>query len=647
MDTEYYKGFEPIFGSWSIQRLIGEGSFGKVFEIEKNELGIKFRSALKAITIPQSESDVNSARADGMDDESISLYYKSFVEDFSKECSIMSQLKGHTNIVSFEDTQIIEHKDSIGWDIFIRMELLTPLNNHLRSINSSMTRNDVIKLGIDLCNALVLCEKKNIIHRDIKPENIFLSDNGDYKLGDFGISRIAEKTTGASTKVGTKDYMAPEVYRGDQYDHTVDIYSLGLVMYKLLNKNRLPFLPPAPQAITFSQRDNALMKRLSGESFPAASDADNSLNRILNKACAYRPEDRYASASDFLKDLKGLTGESVEADISKLDPIAAVNSATVSQTSGHDEEFEDGETIGRPMPPVMEEVRIAAASNRGKDNVQVTENKNETAIPTQKEDIGDVTVTPSERKKDDPVPSVRPEIKTDTRKDDPVTKDTGIAKSEKTSFSWLIGMPKISSIIVFVLLSIVLSILNYNEGDHMVSDAFMMATLCVIAANLFPAAISAVLSFFAVYLTEISEDSMYSGGIIALFPLALLSAVIAFAFSMFINKIGKGKIWAYPAVSIMFYLFSILTCSCNKIILSFSAFHVFSYNFYEFFESPLGFVFLMVTSIAIGFFCFGLAKMTDKNNGNKKFIYAVVSAVGLAVPIIYIVGAMIVEGYFW
>ena len=235
MDLSYYKQFEPVFGAWKIVKLLGEGSFGKVFEIEKEEFGAVYRSALKVITIPQSESDIRSAEADGMDEASIATYYRSFVEDFSRESAIMSKLKGHTNIVSFEDTQIIEHKDRIGWDILIRMELLTPLNDYLKAHGGRLSVEESIRLGTDLCRALEVCEKNNIIHRDIKPENIFVSPLGDFKLGDFGISRIAEKSSGASTKVGTKDYMAPEVYKGEKYDSTVDTYSLSLVLYKLIN----------------------------------------------------------------------------------------------------------------------------------------------------------------------------------------------------------------------------------------------------------------------------------------------------------------------------------------------------------------------------------------------------------------------------
>src|SRR5699024_9189261 len=153
----------------------------------------------------------------------------------------------------------------------IRMELLKPLNEYTRK--RTITRQDVIRLGIDLCKALELCQKYNIIHRDVKPENIFISDAGDYKLGDFGIARTVEKTTSGLSNKGTYTYMAPEVYKGEAYGSTVDIYSLGIVLYRLLNGNRTPFLPAAPAPITHADRENALVKRLSGAVLPPPSHA--------------------------------------------------------------------------------------------------------------------------------------------------------------------------------------------------------------------------------------------------------------------------------------------------------------------------------------------------------------------------------------
>ena len=100
-----------------------------------------------------------------------------------------------------------------------------------------------------MCSALELCRENNIIHRDIKPQNIFVSRYGVFKLGDFGVAKASTIRTSAD-KVGTYSYMAPEVYKGKGYDDRVDIYSLGMVLYWLLNERRGPFLPMPPQTPT-------------------------------------------------------------------------------------------------------------------------------------------------------------------------------------------------------------------------------------------------------------------------------------------------------------------------------------------------------------------------------------------------------------
>ena len=304
MDINYYKQYEPIFGSWRITRQIGEGSFGKVFEIEREDFGVTYKAALKAITVPASESELLEVKADGMDDASVRIYFGSFVEELVREFALMSRLKGNSNVVSYEDHQVIEHPDDIGWDILIRMELLTPLNRYTST--HAVTRKDVIKLGIDLCRALEMCQKFNIIHRDIKPENIFISGMGDFKLGDFGIARTVEKTTSGLSKKGTYTYMAPEVYKGEAYGSTVDIYSLGIVLYRLLNGNRTPFLPAAPAPITHADRENALARRFSGAPLPAPCHAEGRLAEIVLKACAYDPKERYSSPMQMRQELESI-----------------------------------------------------------------------------------------------------------------------------------------------------------------------------------------------------------------------------------------------------------------------------------------------------------------------------------------------------
>lgn len=302
-DDSYYKKYEPIDGVWRIVRRIGQGNFGKVFEIEREEFGHVYKAALKAISVPADDNELRSVRADGMDEQSMMAYYRGFVENLTNELAIMDELKGTSNIVSYANHSIIPHEGSVGWDILIRMELLTPLLDHTEQ--NGMTEREAVKLGIDICKALELCNKKNLIHRDIKPENIFISEVGDYKLGDFGIAKTIEKTQGSLTGgVGTPPYMSPEVYMKKDYGPNTDVYSLGMVLYRILNANRLPFLPQAPAPITYLDRETALTQRMAGTPIPKPVNGDPELVSIVLRACAFDPEERYASAAEMRRELE-------------------------------------------------------------------------------------------------------------------------------------------------------------------------------------------------------------------------------------------------------------------------------------------------------------------------------------------------------
>ena len=288
---------EKTWPKWKIVRTIGEGSFGKVFEIARNEYGIEEHSALKVISIPKSVGEIQALKNDGMTDADSTAYFRGIVGDFVQEIRLMSKLKGNAHIVTYEDFAVIEKSDSIGFEILIRMELLTEFSTYFGKRRFSVY--DVLKLGIDMCKALESCRELNIIHRDIKPENIFISSNGDFKLGDFGIARTVEKTMVGLSRKGTYSYMAPEIYNGNKYGFETDIYSLGLVLYKLLNNNRDPFLPNPPAPVMYSDKMEAMLKRMQGEALPAPTKADVILTEIIFKACAHNPLERYQHPREF------------------------------------------------------------------------------------------------------------------------------------------------------------------------------------------------------------------------------------------------------------------------------------------------------------------------------------------------------------
>ena len=287
---------------WETGELIGRGSFGAVYEIHRQIFDIRETAALKVISIPQNASEIEEMYEDGYDDESITSTFHSHLKNIIAEYSLMRQMSGNANIVNCDDVRYSQHDDGIGWDIFIKMELLKPL---VKSLPEACSEQTVVKVATDICSALELCRQHNIIHRDIKPQNIFVSKNGNYKLGDFGIAKTVEMTS-FGTKIGTYKYMAPEVYNNMPYGHTADIYSLGLVLYWMLNQYRLPFLPLPPAKINMSIDEEAKKRRLEGEALPEPKHGSKELKAIVLKACAYKVEDRYGTAAEMLTDLNKL-----------------------------------------------------------------------------------------------------------------------------------------------------------------------------------------------------------------------------------------------------------------------------------------------------------------------------------------------------
>jgi len=335
---------------WEIVRRIGSGSFGTVYEIQRDVYGDIEKAALKVITIPHNEDEVDYLRCSGLDDASITRTFHQQVGDIAKEYKLMAQLRENPNIVRCDDFRDIQHDDSLGWDIYIKMELLTPL---MKCLNVVETEEQIVRLGMELCNALVTCQEKNIIHRDIKPQNVFVSESGRFKLGDFGIARTIERATHATAGIGTYSYMAPEVERNEVYGKTVDIYSLGLLLYWLLNERRGPFMPLPPKVPKYGDEEQARRRRFAGEALPAPKNGSKQLKAIVLRACSFKPEDRFESAQAFYDALSSLLVKQPEVPPAEVAPAPVVQVCEDDATVGVGWELKKQE-MPVPVQPVEE-----------------------------------------------------------------------------------------------------------------------------------------------------------------------------------------------------------------------------------------------------------------------------------------------------
>ena len=347
---ENFENIRLPWPDWKIVKYLGVGAYGKVYEIERDISGVQEKAALKIVSRPKKESELEADYQNGYDRESIAVKYTEILQEYINEYKLMKELQGQSNIVSCDDFAIEKNPDGIGGKIYIRMELLTPLQKVTKE--RLLSEEEVIKLGKDICKALILCESRNIIHRDIKPDNVMISKFGDFKLGDFGVSKVMGHTT-AGTMTGTEGYIAPEVLHMEKYGKEVDIYSLGIVMYWLLNNRRMPFIG-ADEKLTPSKVSEASLRRYHGDKIPAPKNGSARLKQIVLKACEYYPKDRFLTAQEMydalieLKDEKA-PSQSIQEEAARMKALNSLQRiAKERMISMQEKEETETISIGNP-----------------------------------------------------------------------------------------------------------------------------------------------------------------------------------------------------------------------------------------------------------------------------------------------------------
>ena len=212
---------------------------------------------------------------------------------FLAEASLAGKLT-HPHIVDIYDA-VAEPDHS-----YLVMEYVpgTTLEAH-SDVSSLLPLNKVVEIIFKCIRALEYAFQHGVIHRDIKPGNIMLSAAGETKVGDFGASfqqRHGMEST-QITGIGSPAYMSPEQVRMETLNHQTDIYSLGVVMYRLLT-GRLPFEVSTQAALTY-----AILNTVPLPPLTLRPDLPPLLNEIVMKALRKDPGQRYASWLDFGKDL--------------------------------------------------------------------------------------------------------------------------------------------------------------------------------------------------------------------------------------------------------------------------------------------------------------------------------------------------------
>ncbi|NNL75602.1 MAG: serine/threonine protein kinase [Desulfobacterales bacterium] len=262
------------FGRYKLLAKLGKGSMGIVYKA--HDPNIDRPIALKVMR----QDRVTS---------------QDFVQRFLKEARAIGKLS-HPNIVSVYDA---------GQDrgaLFIAMEFLVGKSLEEIIKNKRLGPHDIVKVGVQVAEALDYAHQQGIVHRDIKPSNIILTPDDQVKITDFGIARIedpsATQQTQAGQILGTPAYMSPEQVKGAPVDCRTDLFSLGVILYELITGNR-PFTGDSIAAI-FS----AILLEDPAKLEVSDSPMRQSLNEIVVKSLNKSPEKRFQSGIEMANPLK-------------------------------------------------------------------------------------------------------------------------------------------------------------------------------------------------------------------------------------------------------------------------------------------------------------------------------------------------------
>ena len=284
-DMKWESATRGSFGLYKMLEPIGKGGMGEVFRARDTRLGrdvaIKF--------LPDSLQRDETAR-----------------KRFSREARAAAALD-HPFICKIYEAGCLEGRD------YIVMEYVEGVTLHGKLARGTLPQSEVLKIAVEVAEALEKAHKKGIIHRDLKPSNIMLTVEGHAKVMDFGLARVVQEegqadslaqtdiqVTGSGVIVGTVPYMSPEQVSGKGLDRRSDIFSFGVILYEMLSGHH-PFAADSTAA--------TISAILTQEPVPLAQyspEATDELQQIVSKALNKDREERYQTITDLLIGLHNL-----------------------------------------------------------------------------------------------------------------------------------------------------------------------------------------------------------------------------------------------------------------------------------------------------------------------------------------------------
>ncbi len=279
------KQITPLLSNMTVDGKLGKGPNGEVYLVTRRTDNKQL--ALKHLAIPASESQTKALLYSGAvkTEAQAQRYYSALVQELKAELLLLNNVKNAANLLKFRGYQVDQKYIGAGYDVYLLADYYPNLTEAIQK--QPLTKLQALNLAIDLCSALEQLRAVGLVHKDVHPRNIHLNNAGQYMIGDMGVAPLSDLQYGSMPDAMITEYTAPELLDGSAtLNATMDIYSIGLVLYEIYNGGVLP------------RNSKGQFRRKADKPLDAPEFADVAMSEIILKACAFDPDARYQSPSD-------------------------------------------------------------------------------------------------------------------------------------------------------------------------------------------------------------------------------------------------------------------------------------------------------------------------------------------------------------
>ncbi len=288
--TAAFNVADRVFDSWLIHDCVDQKN-EYMHYLVKSENG-ENEASLWVVDFPASDDDYTILMENGMTEEQAVEFFRQAADDFVGSIQKYLGTDACPNLLAVDAVKLLEPCEGN------KQQTVLILTKKVRSLQSIIdhyffSQEETVRLGMHLCTAVSYIKNNELPRRLITIDNIFVDEDGVYSLGCFGSE--------ADTR-----FLSPEEHRGESTVYNGDVHSIGVILYTLLNANRLPLLPQNLQNPTEDDIADAVQNRHAGIPLPPPRNSSAALTGIVLKACAYKAKSRFSDVDELMVTLECL-----------------------------------------------------------------------------------------------------------------------------------------------------------------------------------------------------------------------------------------------------------------------------------------------------------------------------------------------------